>query len=167
MITSVILANHSRFYSSVLLGNAAYDIALSVRGAQVYGLSTQSTGGSFNVGYGIHFTTGANTYLLFADNDRDHIYDNPGDTILKTYGFQRGYQIQKFCGVQSNGSEHCSNTGDIPFLDVAFLRPNPDAWILSSTGITYSQIKVTIRSGSDETRTVSVQSTGQITVSNP
>ena len=68
VITGVVLANNAQFNSSVLLGKAGYDIALSVRQAQVYGLSTQSYAGEFQVGYGVDFQ-GATQYLLFADLD--------------------------------------------------------------------------------------------------
>ncbi len=50
VITAVVLANNAQFNNSVLLGNAAYDIALSVRQAQVYGLSTQAYSGEFQLG---------------------------------------------------------------------------------------------------------------------
>src|SRR3989344_6847475 len=61
LISSVVLANHSRFNGSVLLGSLAYDIALSIREAQVYGLSvkqhTVAGVGQFQIGYGIHFAS--------------------------------------------------------------------------------------------------------------
>ena len=66
VISLLILANHSRFNSSVLLGSLAYDMALSVRQAQVYGVSVQTFNANFQVGYGVHFTTG-NSYIFFAD----------------------------------------------------------------------------------------------------
>ncbi len=169
VITGVVLSNHTRFNSSVLLGNAAYDIALSVREAQVFGLSTRGTAGVFEVGYGVHFAT-PTSYLLFSDGDRNHRYDSESgtDTVLKTFGLQRGYVVVRYCGVRSNGTEDCSDNGAaLPHLDIAFLRPNPDATITSANGILYSSAKITLRSGSGETRTVSVQSTGQIAVSNP
>src|SRR3989344_3995148 len=65
IISLVVLANHSRFNSSVLLGSLAYKIALSFRETQVYGLSVQGQSTNFQVGYGIHFS-GGTTYTLFA-----------------------------------------------------------------------------------------------------
>ncbi len=47
------LANHERFNSSILLDSLAYDIALSIREAQVYGLSVRGINADFQVGYGV------------------------------------------------------------------------------------------------------------------
>lgn len=169
VITSVVLANHSRFNSSVLLGNAAYDIALSVRQAQVYGLSTQQYSGAFQIGYGIRFAD-PTSYSLFADGDRDYRYniETGQDNILKTYTLGRGYTIKRFCGIRSDGSEDCSdNSAALSHLDVAFLRPNPDSTITSDAPVLYSSALIVLQSASGETRSVTVRSTGQISVTNP
>ena len=169
VITGVVLANNSQFNSSVLLGNAAYDIALSVRQAQVYGLSTQEYAGEFQLGYGIHFS-GTGDYFLFADRGAlpNKRYDADTDTIVQTYSLGRGYTIKSFCGQRSDGSEDCSdNAAALTHLDIAFLRPNPDSTITSDSPLVYSIGKIVVTSGSGETRTVSVQSTGQISVTRP
>src|SRR3989338_10641247 len=71
IISSLILASNTRFGGRVILQNLAYDIALSIRQAQVYGISVRQFGGTFS-GYGMHFVLsgpGVNTttYVLFAD----------------------------------------------------------------------------------------------------
>lgn len=167
VITGVVLANNARFNSSVLLGNAAYDVALSVRQAQVYGLSTQEHAGEFQVGYGIHFA-GATEYFLFADRDSNRRYDDGSDEIVQTYALGRGHSVLRYCGIRSDGTEDCSdNAAELTHLDVAFLRPNPDSTITSTSPTPYSAARVTVTSAADETRTISIQSTGQISVSNP
>lgn len=164
VISSVILANHSKFNSSVLLGSVAYDMALSLRQAQVYGLSTQQFAGQFQLGYGIHFA-GTNSYTLFADIDKDQRYNNTVDSIVQTYTLGQGYSIQSFCGIRADGSHECSNgTSAIGHLDVGFLRPNPDATITSENAGVYSSAIITVQSGAGQTRTVTIQSTGQISV---
>src|SRR3989344_5480115 len=69
VITSLILANNTRFGGAVLLENLAYDIALSVRRAQVYGIAVRRFGeDDFSAGYGVNFTIGTPAvYILFAD----------------------------------------------------------------------------------------------------
>ncbi len=170
VITGLVLANHSRFNSSVLLGNAAYDIALSVREAQVYGLSTQIYSGAFQAGYGVHFQ-GTSQYFLFADLDAGHNkrYDQGTDKVIQTYTLTRGHSIKNYCGVKVDGTKECSdNASAITHLDIGFLRPNPDSTITGDApGVGYSSGTITIKSGSNETRTISIQSTGQISVSNP
>jgi Tfp pilus assembly protein FimT len=169
VITGVVLANNAQFNSSVLLGNAAYDIALSVRQAQVYGLSTQSYSGQFQVGYGIHFAS-PTQYLLYADLDvaNNKRYDAGVDQVVAEYTLSRGHSVLRFCGLRSDSTEDCSdNTAALTHLDVAFLRPNPDATITGDSPTPYSIARITLQSKSGQTRTVSIQSTGQISVTNP
>jgi prepilin-type N-terminal cleavage/methylation domain-containing protein len=164
VISTVILANHSKFNSSVLLGNVAYDIALSLRQAQVYGLSTQQFSGQFQLGYGIHFSN-STSYILFADIDKNRRYDSMVDSAVQTYTLGQGHSIQSFCGVRADGSHECSNSASpITHLDIGFLRPNPDASLTSENSGEYSSALITVQSASGETRSVSIQSTGQISV---
>lgn len=169
VITGVVLANNAQFNSSVLLGNAAYDVALSIREAQVYGLSTRSYSGEFRVGYGVHFE-GNTSYLLFADldADRNKRYDPGIDQVVREITLGRGHTILHYCGVRTDGTEDCSDNGAaLTHLDVAFLRPNPDATITGDGPIVYSGAKIVLQSRSEETRTVTVQSTGQMSVKRP
>lgn len=171
VITSIVLANHSRFNSSVLLGSLAYDVALSVRQAQVYGLSVRGISSNFQVGYGIHFA-GANSYALFADTNGNKRYDDgtggaPADTIVSIYTLSTAHTIQKYCGVTQTGTSECSNNAAIDHLDIVFFRPNPDALISSGNPGYYSQGKITVQSAAGQTRTVTIASTGQISVTNP
>ncbi|MFC1733488.1 hypothetical protein ACFL6I_24580, partial [candidate division KSB1 bacterium] len=58
MITMVVLVNHAAFGGNILVGSLAYDVGLSIRQAQVFGLSVREFGigtGTFDVGYGVHF----------------------------------------------------------------------------------------------------------------
>jgi prepilin-type N-terminal cleavage/methylation domain-containing protein len=167
-ITATVLANHSRFNSSVLLGSLAYDIALTVREGQVYGVSVRGIDTNFQVGYGIRFS-GASSFIFFADiypvGAPNKKYD-PQDSILSTYTLHAGHSISKFCGTSSSGTE-CSDTGAISNLDIVFLRPEPDANMSSASGGPYSQGTVTVMSSTGEKRTIAIASTGQISVSNP
>ncbi len=172
-ISLIILANHSKFNSSVLLGSLAYKIALSVREAQVYGLSVQgqTTGGvtNFNVGYGVHFA-GGTTYILFSDLNANKKYDGtPTDAIIKTYTLTQAHTVSDFCGIAANGSRQCAGppTPAITYLDVVFFRPDPDAIISSDVvppASPYSSAEITVASPAGSTRKISVYSTGQISV---
>jgi prepilin-type N-terminal cleavage/methylation domain-containing protein len=62
IVSGLVLANHSRFGGKILLQNLAYDMALSVRQAQVYGISVRQFGaGTYSAGYGIRFSTSVPT----------------------------------------------------------------------------------------------------------
>lgn len=177
-ISLIILANHSRFNSSVLLGSLAYKIALSVREAQVYGLSVQgqTSGGvtNFQVGYGVHFQ-GGTSYTLFADVDGNKKYDSaphngyPADTVIKTYTLTQSHAVSDFCGITSTGTRQCaaSPTPLIASLDVLFFRPDPDAVISSDIvppSTPYSSAEITVASPTGSTRKITIASTGQISV---
>lgn len=174
-ISTLVLANHSKFNSSVLLESLAYDTALSIRQAQVYGLSVRqsSPGSTFQVGYGIHFTKNTPTsYLFFADNNMDKKYDAapvPADSIVDTYAIGQGHTILRFCAYTASGTADCSDSSTpITYLDISFFRPEPDAnFATSKTGTLYSRASITVTSGSAETRTISVASTGEVSVANP
>lgn len=168
IISLVVLANHSRFNSSVLLGSLAYDIALSIREAQVYGLSVKEYANNFQVGYGLRFSA-ANSYTFFADTNANKQYDSGTDSIVQTYTFGQGHTVKQFCGVTASGTEECSGGtwGAINHLDIVFFRPDPDAVITSNTPTVYSSGKIVVTSPSGETRTITVASTGQISVTNP
>lgn len=172
VISLIVLANHSRFNSSVLLGSLAYKIALSVREAQVYGLSVRGQSTSFQVGYGVHFA-GGTTYTLFADMDGNKMYDTiadngfPADVIVKAYTLSQGHLISDFCGIQVSGTRQCAVGSVITYLDVVFLRPDPDASMVSNIFAppsSYSSAEITVSSPQGSTRKVTVASTGQVSV---
>ncbi len=173
LISGLILANHSRFNSSVLLGSLAYNIALSIREAQVYGLSVKQFSDEFQVGYGVRFE-GEETYILFADTPNlgelpDKKYNaNDGDSIIQSYEVGRGHVIARFCGITSSGAEECSDGSTavtIDHLDIVFFRPEPDAYISSAEPEYYSRATVVVSSPNQNSRTITIASTGQITVS--
>lgn len=166
VISTVILANHSQFNSSVLLGALAYDVALSVREAQVYGVSVRQFDSSFQVGYGVRFS-GTGSYVFFVDTNMNYSYDDGVDSIIRTYTLGRGHTIQYFCGTSSEGVEECSNTDGITNLDIVFYRPDPDAFITSNEPGVYSSGRIVVASPSGDTRSISIASTGQVSVQNP
>lgn len=168
IISVIVLANHTRFNGSVLLGSLAYDIGLSVREAQVFGVSVRQYNDDFQLGYGVHFADDS-SYSLFADINSDKRYDT-GDTIIRTYNLQRGFKMQEFCGYTAIGGQDCStdSVDPITHLAIVFLRPEPDAFMTSNEpATTYSRATITVVSPGGDTRTVEVASTGQISVQNP
>jgi len=168
-ISSVILANHSRFNSQLLLGNLAYDVALSVRQAQVFGLSVREFKSSttFDTGYGVHITSSdPNTYIIFADTNKNGVYDSGSDGIADTFSVRRGFAISDICATLTGVSEICNSTGGVDSIDIVFLRPEPDAniYINGTNATRYSQGRIEVSSPSGTTRSVDVESTGQISI---
>lgn len=165
LITGIALANHTQFSNTALFSNLAYDIALSVRQAQVYGISVREveSTSSFDDAYGVHFDANTPTeYVLFSDADDDGVYDGSGEA-LEVYSISRGNTIIDLCAI-AGGTNYCSSTGDLSTIDVTFKRPDPDAQFATQVAGPFDSIEITIQSQRGATRNISVGATGQISV---
>ncbi|MDR3557975.1 MAG: hypothetical protein P4L61_00430, partial [Candidatus Pacebacteria bacterium] len=182
-MTALVVAKYGSFNDGTLLTSMAYDIALTMRDAQSYGLNVQgyNSTNSFNYPYGIDFNTSLNTQnqmILFADSSvngtgyGDGIY-NSGDNAITTYTLARGGLIKGLC--VSNTALPPSNSNPCPTpnttaVDVTFRRPNPNAIIWATVGGTsqkwaYAAIQVE-NASKNSTRTIVVNQTGEIAVQN-
>ncbi len=166
LITSIMLANNAKFGGVVTLRNLAYDIALSIREAQTYGISVRKFGtgaGEFGAGYGLDFRTSANTsYLLFADTvGNNGLYDEASE-LVQAYNIGRGFRITDICGTATgSGAETCG----LGRLTVVFVRPEPDARIRMNGGSSlYQRARVIITSPQGDTASILVEATGQISI---
>ncbi|MDP1690211.1 MAG: hypothetical protein Q8L52_03355 [bacterium] len=177
-VTAVALTSQSSFNRSLVLVNTAYDIALTLRSAENFGMGSRATGVVANAGYGIHFKVGTpNSFIMFADTfppvdysctrpdckPGDHVYTG-NDAIVQTYTLGNGITVSNFCAYSD--SWHCASTGtrDLNSLDVVFMRPNPDAYILANTSpyTPYTATCLTISSNKGGSRFISVAVSGQI-----
>ena len=158
VISVVAITNQGSFNKTLVLTNAAYDIALTIRSAESFGLGSRVASGSTNAGFGIHFTTGT-SFVLFADTSPgigassglchppsptsvDPIGPDarPGDCVWQlgeevppSYTLNNGIFISNFCVFNSSGTSTCSPpTGTLTSVDITFSRPNPDVQIRAS-----------------------------------
>ncbi len=164
VISTLVLARYSQFNGVILLRDLAYDVALSFREAQVFGISGKSSGGTFAYRYGVYIAKGAPTqYILFGDRNNNSAYDS--NEVITAYSMRAGYGISEICAHRSDGYNRCASTNDLANLTVMFKRPEPDAIIRTdATGEVYTDATVTLTSASGATRSVTVTSTGQIAV---
>lgn len=144
IITAVVLTSQSSFNKTLILQNTAYDIALTLRSAETFGLSSRGFGTTYNAGYGLHFSSGAkDSFILFADTvdatggtscagelpnckPGDYVYTSGSDVLVRTYTLGNGITVDDFCVYSSGGGPaDCS----ISSLDIVFERPNPDAHV--------------------------------------
>ncbi|HAO65031.1 TPA: hypothetical protein DCQ44_03575 [Candidatus Taylorbacteria bacterium] len=129
IMTAVVLFNYNKFNENSILSAFAYDMSLTIRQAQVYGVAVRETGSganasistatveslSFSSPYGVHFEINpvppAPPFLLFADSggvstsyrDGDRVFNKAGepvDTVLQSFTFQRGIKISGLCVVR-------------------------------------------------------------------
>lgn len=170
-MTALLVAKYGNFNQSVLLTNLAYDVALTLRTAQTYGLSVQGQTGQFQYAYGVDFCElpdatspslncprpsidAANNQVItmFADVNRNGGYDN-GDFAVSTYSIKRGAKILGFCTSVIGSS--CTGTGgvdnNLKRVHVSFSRPDPDAIICpKKSGDSSNCLKTTPRTDRDE-----------------
>lgn len=164
VITSLVLARYSQFNGVVLLRSLAYDVGLSFREAQVFGISGRSSGGTFAYRYGVYMSRSTPTqYILFGDTNNNSAYDT--SEVITAYSMRPGYGMTEICARRSDGANRCASTGDISSVTVMFKRPEPDAIIRTNvSGETYTGVTVTLTSPTGATRSVTVTTTGQISV---
>ncbi len=139
VVTSVVLVNNNRFGGVVQLENLAYDVALSVRQAQVFGVSVQRYGSGasadFTSGYGMHFNINDPVhYEFFADLDKDGFFDANENVVPSPYTIRSGFRIAGLCSPQGTDAGTCMSATPATQIDIAFKRPEADAWI-SAGGI--------------------------------
>lgn len=166
VISGIILANYSKFGGTMLLRNLAYDIALSIRQAQVYGISARSfLGAEFAVGHGVYvsFAEGNNQFFLYTDVDGNNFFTSAGTEWVETYGIGRGFTIDALCIPTGPTTENCTATE----LDVLFKRPEPDAIIRASLGSgfsVYDRARIVVKSPQEQLLSVLIEASGQISV---
>lgn len=117
-IVGVVLANFSLLDSTTLLRSLAFEIATSVREAQVISLSARgdASGSDFDVPYGVSFSA--------SDPKHYSLFQNDYTTPFNTYTIGRTMQIADICITKSPTTYcHTDDTDEITRLDISFLRP--------------------------------------------
>lgn len=164
VMTAIVVFNYGKFSSDTILTNMGYEIALSIREAQIYGVSVRNpdgvlVGNQFSVAYGVYAQSGANTYFLFADENKNGQFDVVScETSLECvtpYTLQRGVII-------NNVRKSCVD--DTDGLNISFKRPNPEARFDDSDTLEMADIELLAPDGAK--KYVVIRNNGQIYVSN-
>lgn len=182
VITSISVFNYGKFSSNLIVTNLAYEAALAVRQAQVYGISVKkgASGTNFNSAYGVWFAkpSGADlnqSFYLFSDQDGDNKYTIDGGVseIEETFTMNGSNIVDDFCvtGIESGiPVTKCSKTGGINSMAIIFKRPEPNAKIYAFNGDTsvsgsFTEAQIIFTSGRGDKRArMTVTSTGQISI---
>lgn len=165
IIALVVLSSQSNFNKTLILANTAYDVSLTLRSAETYGLGNRVNVAIANAGYGLYFKKGAGTtFTLFADTypaasaltchpvplgssatpdsrPGNCVYDSSKGEKVTDYQLGNGISISDFCAYKpSTLSWSCANSGDkaLSSLNIIFSRPNPDPFM--SVNGTYSKM---------------------------
>lgn len=156
VVTTIVFVGNDRFNNTILLTNLAYDVALTVSRAQSYGINVkQLDSGSFETGYGVHFTRSDNfSFVLFADKNFNKNYDS--GELLERYVIRRGNKISK---LWADSSSNQTNE-----LNVVFIRPYPDAYFNCSNCLNATRVGIEVTSPAGLKKNITIESTGQISV---
>lgn len=160
MVLAVIaLTSQTSFNRTFLLSNTAYDVALTMRNAQYYGVGGRTIGVS-NVGYGLDFQIGSpTTFTLFGDSSPtsgpdlchsqaglvgganspaaqsgDCRYSVGQDVQAASYTIGNGVLVTDLC-VEPVGSSAwlCASSHDFSQLDIVFARPSTNTFMTAGT----------------------------------
>lgn len=187
IMTSLVLSKYGKFDQGVILTNLAYDVALTIRNAQSYGLNVRSASRDANAfdrvsgpvtnsggSYGVHFDMSTPTeFIFFVDEDGDGVYDNDskknnngnngGNATDQKTTIKRGSSISSMC---VSNTKSCTVGGvSVQKLDITFKRPDPNA-IIMANDIKYGYAEIVLKAVDNTTRKVIVNFTGQISVDN-
>jgi len=163
IMTSITVFNYSKFRSQTVLTNMAYEVALSVREAQIYGVSVRNPNGinasqGFSYPYGINFIEGSSTYNLFADsfgggNGRADCSENE---CVTPYTMQRNIFVS---GLRKKINSTCT---DVTELNVMYRRPSPETIFDNLQNAEFAEVEILAPDG--DLRYILIRSNGQIEV---
>lgn len=191
VITAVVIFNYGEFNSKTILSNVAYEVALSVRQAQVYSLSVRGEAGAtdFNNHYGVYAnTTTSNKDIVFFIDRVESVTGEPngicgtneGNCLscltdgecLEKITLTRDITIDKLCVSAASNPVNtetgsCESGAPVEDLTITFERPNPDA-VISVGGIVQSNVSaaIVLTTSFGNKRAIIVRQSGQISVQN-
>jgi Tfp pilus assembly protein FimT len=175
LVTTVILVKNRSFNNALLLRNQAYEIAFSLRQAQLLAVSGTREVGATSNQYGIHFDVSSEPangrYRLFRDggigNPNPGWYSASDDSPIGTLGMLDNRYIIQDIVIADNSGNSLSRDA----LSVTFIRPNFDALFRTSAGTSVTgpvYLKITPKDTTGysvlPSRLVEITATGQISV---
>lgn len=176
VLTAVIVYNYGDFNADITVSNMAYEIALTTRQAQIFGLGSRGIGGEFNKAYGIYINNSSGStkdLIFFSDSEVVNNLCNQGsgttdcvcigsdDECIEKLTMQRGIFISK---LQVMDGSSCSETDELTIL---YKRPNPEAQIFNQFGGSpHGGALITVNSTAGRNRFVVIRKNGQISVIN-
>ncbi len=168
-MTAILVVKYAGFSEGMTLTNLAYDIALTLREAQSYGINAadaKNVAGSssdFNKSYGVYFTRGNDyRFTLYADLDGDGRYGGATENV-RVMNIKQGNRLEYLCA--GAGVVNCAV---VTIIDIRFTRPDPSPKIYAGTvanALTlYPYAEIRMKSANGSYRRVVVRSSGQIAV---
>ncbi len=185
-LSATFLFNYGSFDRRVTVDILAHQIAEWIHDSQVSAMSIRRAGTDQTKfpGYGLHFDLATpNKFIYFADLDGNRSYaplsgnQQCGDPSLECeqiITLLQGNIVSALCGNVSSGGTSVPCASAIPgnpslyttnTVDVVFARPNPfDATLFGDATTAYSQVEITVSSPKGYRHTITVWTTGQVSV---
>jgi|AntDeeMinimDraft_6_1070357.scaffolds.fasta_scaffold07045_3 prepilin-type N-terminal cleavage/methylation domain-containing protein len=140
IIAGITLGSRQNYSRAVNLNNVAHEIALSIRQAQTYSVSSRGSSLGDPVDsfvYGVYFEkNNPQQFILYQNNNTNEAYQ-ASDTPVETYQLPNRMEIDKICLIANYSQGDACGSGDNK-VSVAFKRPDPSALFykdgVSSTG---------------------------------
>jgi len=163
LLSLVIVAGYNRYNSQSLLQSLMYEMALSVREAQVFGsaVKSESATANFNVNYGVQFTTANNGSQYFI---RSRPVGSSVTTPVNTFTLSRGNRVTAIysCPVGWVSTSTCSAQSNV-FL--YFKRPHFDTDMeTGSSTDSVSDAFMVVVSGPTGMRTLTLYRSGRVAI---
>ena len=171
ILTSITLFNYKNFDDTVELRNQTLEVALTLREAQIFALSSKqsgSTGYEFRDAYGVFFDTtiSSSSLMFFVDNDSvgaDYWFDATDfgctdSECERVDTLRSGYKITDICVPE--------DTCGLDRVSIAYDRPNPNSLIRRNNDpdLDQASAKIEITSPKGATSSVHITKSGQIYV---
>ena len=162
VVSAIVLSSQSAFNRTLTLANTAYDIGLSIRSAETYGIGSRTASTFSNAGYGVHLASATpGSYVLFADTypgvtatgsvcnptpggDPTRPDAKPGDcaytvgsgtdAAITTYTLNNGITISDFCAYDSTapGTWSCEGSASNPLTALDIVFSRPNPTVYLS-----------------------------------
>lgn len=172
MVAGMVFTQRAGFSQSIGLKNVTQEIALAVRQAQVYGVTSRGSRLNADIddfAYSIHFDARPNrnqNFPMYIDRIGNATYGN-NDTLIDSYQLPSNMQIRYIC-TGANFSDTACNSYDKNEVIIKFSRPHPDAQILRRSGNAINNAETAVivieEVDSGNRRKVIVRASGYITV---
>lgn len=166
LVTGIIMIQYGSFNNSVLLTSQAYETAFDLREAQSLAIGVKrGNNANFREEFGIHFDLASpNQYILFQDSGAGvPARYGAGEEIGTPYIVDPRFVISDICTTNTAGTRSCSAAN----ISVTFQRPDFDAVFGPNINLgTVQSVEIIYATAGNlsNTRTVTISSTGQISV---
>ena len=149
ILTAAVVASSPAAKQGFAIMRSSQGLAQDIRRAQIKATAMKEIEGSSPKGYGICLDTNASSsYILFADQDGNHTYNDKEDILIETINLETDVKISAL----SSGSS----------LNIVFEPPNPTVWVNNSSSSS-STITLHLENNITKTREIFVNSSGLIT----